>query len=170
MPYVLLILFLLSATCTVRATELDSLAMALEAIPKDSLVTEEGTERTTLSVPYKFDKNKTLHIDLQKQTVKIFNEHQQLVAEGACRHVNGNTKKILLTGHWRYYHTNGQVKKEGRYIIVPYTWVDSTTVTDPATGKQITKLQKTIRKKSLRDGIWRYYSKDGVLEQEKRYY
>ncbi|MFN4247550.1 MAG: hypothetical protein ACK4EY_07490 [Flavipsychrobacter sp.] len=170
MPYVLLILFLLSATCTVRATELDSLAMALEAIPKDSLITEEGMERSNLSVPYKFDKNKTLHIDLQKQTVKIFNEHQQLVAEGACRHVNGNTKKILLTGHWRYYHTNGQVKKEGRYIIVPYTWVDSTTVTDPATGKQITKLQKTIRKKSLRDGIWRYYSKDGVLEQEKRYY
>jgi hypothetical protein len=170
MPYVLLILFLLSATYTVRATELDSLAMALEAIPKDSLITEEGTERTTLSVPYKFDKNKTLHIDLQKQTVKIFNEHQQLVAEGACRHVNGNTKKILLTGHWRYYHTNGQLKKEGRYIIVPYVWVDSTTVTDPATGKQITKLQKTIRKKSLRDGTWRYYSKDGVLEQEKRYY
>jgi hypothetical protein len=53
---------------------------------------------------------------------------------------------------------------------VPYVWVDSTTVTDPATGKQITKLQKTIRKKSLRDGTWRYYSKDGVLEQEKRYY
>lgn len=170
MPYVLLILFLLSATCTVRATELDSLAMALEAIPKDSLITEEGAERTSLSMPYKFDKNKTLHIDLQKQTVKIFNEHQQLIAEGGCRHVNGNTKKILLTGHWRYYHTNGQLKKEGRYIIVPYVWVDSTTVTDPATGKQITKVQKTIRKKSLRDGIWRYYTKEGILEQEKRYY
>ncbi len=170
MPFVLLILLLFSATCAVHATELDSVAMALEAIPRDSLLTEEGTQRAVVSVPYKFDNSKTLHVDVQNKTIKLVNQHNQVIAEGKYKHPDNVSKTLLREGYWRYYYANGKLKQEGNYIIAPYTWIDSVTVQDPSTGKKVKQAKKSLQYQSLRNGTWKYYNREGALVDVKDFY
>lgn len=167
MPFVLLILLLFSASCSAYATEFDSVAIALQGIPKDSLMRENGK---AFSIPYEYDKNKTLHIDIESKTVKLINQHNQVIAEGQYKHPDDVSKTLLREGHWRYYYSNGKLKQEGNYIIAPYTWVDSVAVKDAATGKKTKQAKKVLQYQSLRNGTWKYYNREGALVDVKDFY
>lgn len=167
MPFILLILLLFSATCSAYATEFDSVAIALQGIPKDSLMRENGK---AFSIPYEYDKNKTLYIDVQNKTVKLINQHNQVIAEGPFKYPDNFSKTLLREGHWRYYYSNGKLKQEGNYIIAPYTWVDNVAVKDAATGKKIKQAKKVLQYQSLRNGTWKYYNREGALVDVKDFY
>lgn len=161
MPYVLLILLLASATCFGHGAECDSVVNALIAIPKESLTVTDNEDN--LQLPYVYDKSKTLYLNTADKTVKLTNNKEEVFAEGRYTQPNPADNKIYPIGYWRHYYSNGKVKCEGAYILTPYTWVDTTIVKDPLTGKEQMLTKKAIYYTCIQTGDWQYYSTDGKL-------
>lgn len=160
MPYVLLILLLASATCFGREVQSDSVTNALIAIPKNSLTITDN-EGNELHLPYMYDDSKKLTLNVSRKTVKLINDKKQVLAEGQYTEPQQQNAGLYPTGHWRYYYSNGNIKREGAYMLVPYSWVDTVVVTDPVTGREETQLKTVIKYTSIKTGDWQYYNADG---------
>ncbi len=170
MPYVLLIFLLASATCFGRETEHDSLANALESIPKDSLIAyEEYPSREEVNVPYIYDNTKTLSLDLTKKTVTLTKNKKHVLAAGKYVQSKAAGRKIYPTGYWHYYHSNGKIKSEGKYVLTSYVCIDTVTTTDPKTGIKQTRNQQVIKYKSIKTGVWLYYNAEGKQTHRERF-
>jgi len=69
-----------------------------------------------------------------------------------------------MTGSYREYHENGQLKTDGLYkASIDNNAKDTIYVEDPITGQQIMKLMPTRRPKPEKMGIWETYSASGEL-------
>lgn len=74
----------------------------------------------------------------------------------------GNIKNKLKTGHWVYYHDNGQKEKEGEYHIINVTDPPFTTyITPRPPAKKPIKIKPKKIKQSAKAGHWHYWDKDG---------
>ena len=154
-------MFLLaSATCFGHEVQSDSVTNALVAIPKNTLTITDNSGKE-LYLPYPYDESKKLSLNLSRKTVKLVNDNEQVFAEGQYTEPKGHNTGLYPTGHWRYYYRNGTIKREGDYMLVPYTWVDTLIVTDPVTGKEETQLKTIIKYTSVKTGDWQYYNADG---------
>lgn len=161
MPYVLLFLLFISTTCFAHGEQCDSVAQALVAIPKQSIVTISHTGQNQLQLPYKYDNSKTLVVDLSKKTVKLVNDRQEIFAEGQYVQPDATSQQMYPTGHWRYYHSNGKLKCEGDYIVAPHAWAETQTVKNTATGKAQTKTEHTVKYTVVQTGDWQHYNAAG---------
>jgi len=130
------------------------------AISKNSLTIADNGNNEML-VPYLYDKSKKLSLNVSQKTVKLTNDNDQVLAEGSYTQAGNENTGMYPTGHWRYYHSNGKLKREGNYVLTPYTWVDTVVVINPITGKEETKTKAVVKYTSTKTGDWQYYNADG---------
>jgi antitoxin component YwqK of YwqJK toxin-antitoxin module len=75
-----------------------------------------------------------------------------------------------LSGLYRGYYDNGNLKTEGLYKqAVDPNFRDTIFVENPVTGEMIMRIRKVLEPVSVKFGVWRHYSKEGRLEKEEEF-
>ncbi|OSZ79168.1 hypothetical protein CAP35_13210 [Chitinophagaceae bacterium IBVUCB1] len=150
---------LLSSTCYAQRSLCDSMVLAVQLLPpEEAQEGEDNKRRKKLSIAYRFDTKKTLHIDREARTLQLTDERGQVLAKGTYANL-ASTNTLYAQGNWKFYHPNGQLKEEGSYLKVPYAWATT----------HDAKTTQSVKYQSIRDGEWRYYDADGKLTGREVY-
>lgn len=158
-----LFMLLLSAP---MCAEQGSLSDAMLRATNDALSNSSSSGKH-INITYPYDATHTLHIDVEKQTVRLTDANKQIVAEGGYKQADATGNQLYPHGYWKYYHPNGRLKEEGSYVVAPYAWVDTAYVINPATNTKEMKTNPTLRYQSIPTGVHRYYHPDGSLAGEE---